>query len=112
MPIINFTNPVITLVALILFLLVLYLGKETKKAWVVGVFLFVFLGILTGHAIEFTILSSNIDADVSEILLSAIVDFLFILLSFISYLWVDHQEIELGKKKSIDDSLDWFWKKI
>ena len=112
MPIINFANPAITLVALILFLLVLYLGKETKKAWIVGIFLFAFLGILTGHTIEFSILNNDIDANISIILISAIVDFIFILLSFISYLWIDHQETETGKKKSIDNSLDWFWKKV
>ena len=39
-------------------------------------------------------------------------DFLFILMSFISYLWVDDMEARLKKKKSIDNSLDWFWKKI
>ena len=39
-------------------------------------------------------------------------DLIFVLISFISYLWIDDIEAKLKKKKSIDDSLDWFWKKV
>ena len=43
---------------------------------------------------------------------SIAVDFGFIFLSFVSYLWVDDLEAKSKGKKSIDNSLDWFWKKI
>ena len=32
--------------------------------------------------------------------------------SFFSYLWVDDIETKKLGKKSLDDSLDWFWKKV
>ena len=59
MPFINFTNPTLILLGLILFLLVLYLGRETKKAWVIGIMLFAFLGLLIGHAVEFATFASK-----------------------------------------------------
>ena len=40
------------------------------------------------------------------------VDAIMIFLSYISYLWVDDIETKEKNKKSIDNSLEWFWKKI
>ena len=40
------------------------------------------------------------------------IEAIMILLSYISYLWVDDIEAKEKNKKSIDNSLDWFWKKI
>ncbi len=112
MPIINFTNPTLTLLGVILFLLVLYLGRETKKAWIIGVMLFAFLGLLIGHTVEFTLFAKLDEEIYHAILTSATIDLIFIFLSFISYLWIDDVEAKLGKKKSIDNSLDWFWNKV
>lgn len=42
MPIINFINPFTALLALVLFLLVLILGKETHKSAIIATMLFVF----------------------------------------------------------------------
>lgn len=112
MPVINFTNPTLILLGLILFLLVLYLGREVKKAWVIGIMLFVFLGLLIGHAFEFITFAEKGGQLYKTLLLCSIVDFIFIFLSFISYLWVDDIETKIGKKKSIDNSLEWFWNKV
>ena len=43
MPIINFAQPFSILTGVVLFVLVLYLAKDTKKAWIVGSLLFAFL---------------------------------------------------------------------
>ena len=40
------------------------------------------------------------------------VDAIMIFLSYIAYLWVDDIETKEKNKKSIDNSLDWFWKKV
>ena len=37
---------------------------------------------------------------------------IFILVTFFSYLWVDDIEAKTFGKKSVDNTLDWFWKKI
>ena len=112
MPFINFTSPFAILIGVILFLLVLYLGREVKKAWVIGIMLFVFLGVLVGHVVEVSIFGNQNEEMYRQIITSIAVDLVFIFLSFISYLWVDDIETKLGKKKSIDNSLDWFWNKV
>lgn len=112
MPIINFTNPISVVVGVILFLLVLYLAKETKKAWIVAVMLFVFIAVLVGHTIEFATIAQQSEALYKVITTSTIYDFAFILLSFLSYLWLDQLEVKEGKRKSIDNSLAWFWNKV
>ena len=39
-------------------------------------------------------------------------DLVFVFLSFISYLWIDDIEARAKNKKSLDNSLDWLWKKV
>lgn len=112
MPFINFTNPTFILLGLILFLLVLYLGREVKKAWVIGIMLFAFLGLLIVHAVEFITFAERGSQIYETLLVCSTVDLIFIFLSFISYLWIDDIETKLGKKKSIDNSLEWFWNKV
>ncbi|MGN1270216.1 MAG: hypothetical protein ACI4UU_05065 [Clostridia bacterium] len=112
MPIINFTNPISILVAVILFVLVLYLAKETKKAWITGALLFVFIGVLVAHTIEFVTIGSQSQEIYNAIVTSATMDLIFVFLSFISYLWIDDIQAKEGKRKSIDNSLDWFWNKV
>lgn len=110
LPMINFTDPIAVLIALVLFILVLFLAKETNKSVIIGIMLGVFLVILIGHTIEFTTLS---DPEIKQTIMNSITyDLIFIFLSFITYLWIDDIESKLNKKKSIDNSLDWFWKKV
>ena len=112
MPIINFSNPFSIIVGVVLFVLVLYLAIESKKAWITGAMLFAFIGLLVFHTIEFALSGSESQEVYKAITTSAGVDLLFIFLSFISYLWVDDIEVKEGKRKSIDNSLDWFWNKV
>ena len=110
MPLINFTEPLAILTALALFVLVLFLGRETKKSIFLAIMLGVFLLIIAGHTIEFSIVDQ---IEIQNIYARCItIDFVFILLSFMSYLWIDDIESKTGKKKSIDDSLNWFWSKV
>ena len=97
MPVINFSNPFSIFVGVVLFVLVLYLAKENKKAWITGTMLFTFIGLLVFHTIEFALLGSNSQEAYKAITISAGVDLLFIFLSFISYLWVD--DIESKSKR-------------
>lgn len=112
MLLIDFTNPLVVLTATVLFLLVLFLGKETKKGMIPAIMLGIFLLILIGHSIELSTLKENLVEMQSIIAKCIAVDFVFILLSFFSYLWVDEIEAKAKKKKSIDNSLNWFWSKV
>ena len=112
MPMINFTNPVILLVVTLIYVLVLILSKETKKSAIAAIMLFAFVAILVVHTIMY-ITGDSLSSDVlSDITFTMVFDLIFVLLSFIAYLWVDDIEAKLKKKKSIDNSLDWFWGKV
>lgn len=112
MPLINFTNPFSLLIGVILFLLVLFLAKENKKAWIIGAMLFTFIGLLVCHTVEFITLAQQSQEMYKAIVTSSTFDLIFIFLSFITYLWIDDIEAKEGKRKSIDNSLEWFWNKV
>ena len=112
MPIINFTNPVSIIIGVVLFVLVAYLSKELKKSWIVGIMLFAFLVLLICHTVEFATIARLDQTIYKAVVSSASMDLVFIFLSFITYLWIDDIEAKEGKKKSIDNSLDWFWNKV
>ena len=112
MPIINFAQPFSVFVGVVLFLLVFFLAKQNKKAWIAGAILFAFIALLVVHTVEFILWSGNSAEIYKALTTSTTVDLVFIFLSFISYLWIDDIEAKEGKRKSIDDSLDWFWNKV
>ena len=122
MPIIDFTNPIYVVVALVLVLLCIFLAKQYKKNTIPCIVLLVFLAILVGHTIE---LSALENADVSTYAVSIAVDEIFIFISFLTFLWLDRIQVEESKKtksnkksskkeeKVIEkDGLDVLWKKV
>ena len=112
MPIINLSNPFNILVALILYILVLYLAREIKRSNVTCIMLLAFLTIIVGHCIEYVMIQDPTGVITSTLANCIAVDFVFTFLSFIAYLWMDDVETKDKKLKSIDNSLDWFWKKV
>lgn len=109
-PLINFTEPLSILTALVLFLLILFLAKESKKSILIAIMLGIFILVLLGHSIEFVLMKNN---DTKILIANSItLDFTFIFISYISYLWIDDMEAKYKKKKNLDDSLNWFWKKV
>ena len=112
MPFINFTNTTTLLLALVLFVLTLFLGKETHKSEIPAIMLFIFLILLVCHAIELGVMPNMTEETHFDLSRSILVDFIFICLSFISYLWIDDIQSKVENKKSRDNSLDWFWKKV
>lgn len=105
---INMTNPLIMLMALLINVLCIILGKEFKRSAITAISLFLFLGIILLHAIQIVMIGGG-----SPMLTKSLAyDAMMVLLSYISYLWVDDIEAKAKNKKSIDNSLDWFWKKV
>ena len=111
MPMINLTEPFLLFIALLLFVLVLWFAYQSKKSVITGIMLFIFIAILVLHALEFS-MGNLTTQGLSATLNSIVFDLVFVFLSFVSYLWIDDMEAKLKKKKSIDNSLDWFWSKI
>lgn len=112
MPFINFSDSLTVLLGLVLFVLTLFLGKETHKSAIPAAMLGVFLVILVIHVAELMLIADITEEVYNALTTSILVDFVFIFLSFISYLWIDDVQARIEKKKSIDDSLNWFWSKV
>lgn len=112
MPIINLSEPFNVFVALALFVLTLFLAREMKRSNVTCIMLLIYLAIIVGHCIEYVLVKDPTGQIISVLAKCIAVDFIFIFLSFISYLWMDDIEAKEKKLKSVDNSLDWFWKKV
>lgn len=126
MPIINFSNPIYVVVALVLVLLCAFLAQQYKKNTIPCIALLVFLAILVGHTIELSALTDT--ANLLSFAVSIAVDEIFIFISFLTFLWLDKIQIETKKvtttkksnkkesnkeEKVIEkDGLDVLWKKV
>ena len=108
----DITNPFTLILMLAATILLIFLAQEIKKSYITALPLFAYLIILIIHVAQLTTLPEEYRYLVSTLARCVAVDFVFILISFFSYLWVDDIETKATGKKSIDNSLDWFWKKI
>lgn len=109
---IDTSNPVVVLIGLGLTLALIYIGKEAKNAYVPLISLIAFLLILIIHVVQYTTLATEYAAYSGIMGKCLAVDFIMIFIAYMSYLWVDDIETRAKKKKSIDNSLDWFWKNV
>lgn len=108
----DISNPLTLVLMIAGTILLIFLAQEIKKSAVAGGALLVFLGILIFHVAQLVTLSEEFRY-FSEMLSRCVaIDFGFILVSFFAYLWVDDIEAKANNKKSLDNSLDWFWKKV
>lgn len=112
MPIIDFTKPFTILVAVVLFVLTTLLAKEMKNSKITAIMLGIFLIIIVLHATEYVFVNNITEEVLQTIARTITMDFIFILISFFAYLWMDDIEAKEKKKKIIDNSLQWFWKKV
>lgn len=111
--IIDVTNPLTLVLLLAATVLLIFLGKEIKKPVAPAISLIFFLILVLMHSIQLaTIPEVNYDAYRSTLLGCITVDLVMIFITFFGYLWIDDIACRFYKKKSIDNSLDWFWKQI
>ena len=92
--------------------LLIFLAQEIKKSSVGAIALFGYLIILIIHVVQMVTLPEEYRYLISTLSKCIVIDFVFVLITFFAYLWVDDIEARATGKKSIDNSLDWFWKKI
>jgi len=111
--IIDVTNPMTLILLLAATLLLIFLGRETKKSFIPALPLGFYLIILVVHSVQLANIPQLNYESYRSILLGCItVDLTMIFITFFSYLWVDDISSKFYKKKSIDNSLDWFWKQV
>ena len=113
MYIFDVTNPMTLVLLLAATVLLIFLGKEIKKPHAPAIALIFFLILVVVHSVQLAIIPEiNYDANRSTLLGCLSVDLIMIFVTFFGYLWVDDIEAKVKGKKSIDNSLDWFWKKV
>lgn len=108
MGIIDISNPVTLILLLTVLVGVIFLGKSTKNSILSVIMLVVFLGLL----IYYVVLLRNPELmDIRTVIVNCMsINFIFLFISFISYLWIDDIEAKKKNRKSVDNSLDWFWR--
>ncbi len=108
----DISNPLTLILMLAATVLLIFLAQEVKKSYIGAIILFVYLVVLIMHVAQISTLSEEYRYMITTLSRCIAIDFVFVLISFFSYLWVDDIEAKATGKKSIDNSLDWFWKKI
>ena len=109
---INFKNMGTATIALVLVVLVMFLGKETKKSIIPAIMLIVFSLVMITHSVLLTVADASQTQYISELTKTVAIDIVFVFLSFLIYLWVDEMEAKIKKRKTISSGLDWFWKNV
>ncbi len=112
MLLLDLTNPLTLLLVVLATALLIFLGQEIKRSSVAIIPLIMFLVLLIVYVVQVSTLSSELAYIASTIYKCIALDFLFILVTFFSYLWIDDLEAKKNNIRSIDNSLDWFWKEI
>lgn len=110
---IDLTNPLSVALLVIATALLIFLARELKKPYVAAIPLVFFLALVVLHSIQFANLPEiNYEAERSIAVGSIAVDLIMVFVTFFGYLWIDDIACKFYKKKSIDNSLDWFWKQV
>ena len=112
MLLLDLTNPLTLMLIVLATALLIFLAQEIKRSSVAIIPLISFLALLITYIVQVSTLSEEYSFLAGTIYKCIALDFLFILITFFSYLWVDDLEAKKNNIKSIDNSLDWFWKEI
>jgi len=105
----DLSNPILAICALVVAMVLIGVARYTRKSIFASINLFLFLALIIIHVMQFMTATSEMHRN---LFISLGFDFVFILLTFISYLWIDDMEAKEKDKKSVDNSLDWFWDKL
>ena len=104
------TAPLTVVLLLVATVLLIFLGKEIKKPIVPALALVFFLGLLIVHAVQLCL--ASYEEFYITIRYCIAYELIMVFITFFAYLWVDDIASKFYNKKSIDNSLDWFWKQI
>ena len=109
----DLTNLLTLFLVLIATVLLIYLSQEIKRSIVVAIPLFAFLIDLVIHTIQALTLTPDYAYLFSKLCINMAIDFVFVLLTFLAYLWADEVEAKQFNKKTINSKgFDWLFKQI
>ena len=108
----DLTRPITLLLLLIATVALIFLSQEMKKSYIAAIPLFSYIILLVVHVTQLVTISDEYRYLSRALTINIVLDFVFVFLTYFSYLWVDDIEAKATNKKSIDNSLDWFWKDV
>lgn len=104
----DISNPLTLILMLAATVLLIFLSHEIKKSYIAAISLFAYLIILIIHVAQLVTLPAEARYLLTTLSKCLVIDFIFVLITFLSYLWVDDIEAKATGKKSVDQSFDWF----
>ena len=108
----DMTNLLTLFLVLLATILFIYLSQEVKRSMIAAIPLFAFVISLVIHTIQVLTLQVEYSYLFSKLCFNMAIDFVFLLVTFLSYLWADEVEAKEFNKKSVSDGLNWLWKKV
>lgn len=109
----DLTNLLTLFLVLIATILFIFLSQEIKKSLVAAIPLFAFLISLVVHTIQTLTLKQEYSYLYNTLCWNMTIDFVFLLVTFLAYLWADEVEAREFNKKTIDSrGINWLWKKV
>ena len=91
---------------------VIAFARKIEKPGFPGALILVNLALLLYHVYILNSLPVIFESRISQMYLCIAMDFLWLLISFLGYLWIDDIKATKLNKKSYDNSLSWFWNKL
>lgn len=110
--ILNTASPLITLTFVCIITVVIFISKRIEKGFLIAILMFIIISILIYHSVVLESLPSSNQLGISEMYHCIVIDLIFLLIIFVSYLWIDDIIAKKRQLKSYDDSLSWFWNKL
>lgn len=107
----NTANPLMILAIVSVMALVILISRRAEMAWPLIILMAGITGYLIYHSIKLDSLEKGSEL-ISQVYHCIACDLIYMLIAFISYLWVDDIVAKKKKLKSYDDSLSWFWNKL
>ena len=85
----DMSNPLTLLLMLAVTILLIFLSQEIKQSFIGAIMLFAYLIILVVHVAQIATLSEEYGYLLTTLSRCIVIDFIFVLMAFFSYLWVD-----------------------
>ena len=108
----DLTNLMTLFLTFVATILLIFLSQEIRKSKIAAIPLIAFLADLIIHTIQALTLKSEYSYLYSTLCKNMLIDFIFVILTFLSYLWADDVEAKANDKETVGHGLDWLFKDV
>ena len=109
----DLTNLLTLFLVTIVTVLFIYLSQELKKSMIAVIPLLAFVVDLVIHTVQTLTLKQEYSYLFGTLTANMAIDFAFLLVTFLAYLWADNVEAKEFNKKTINSKgIDWLFKEI